>query len=54
MVTVADTLEAYANYLPTFEGNFYSGFTLFKNLRVSAVGRHEAGLRRLQSDGLFP
>jgi TonB-linked SusC/RagA family outer membrane protein len=37
VVTVADTLEAYANYLPTFEGNVYSGFTLFKNLRISAM-----------------
>lgn len=36
VVTVADTLEPYANYLPTFEGNLYSGVTLFKNLRISA------------------
>jgi TonB-linked SusC/RagA family outer membrane protein len=37
VVTVADTLEAYRNYLPTFEGNLSSNVTLFRNVRVSAM-----------------
>ncbi len=36
VVTVSDTLEPFANISPTFEGNFSSGLTLFKNLRLSA------------------
>lgn len=37
VVTVADTFEVMGNTLPTFEGSFSNTFTLFKNLRVSAL-----------------
>jgi hypothetical protein len=37
IVTVADTFEVMGNTLPTFEGSWSNTFTLFKNLRVTAL-----------------
>ena len=37
VVTVADTFEVMGNTLPTFEGSWSNTFTLFKNLRVTAL-----------------
>jgi TonB-linked SusC/RagA family outer membrane protein len=34
IVTVADTLEFAGNILPTFEGNFSTNITLFRNFRI--------------------